>query len=90
MKVLGFVGERRDSYICEVSHSEIEKFLGMYYGRKDKLNIGDEVNLGCGYDHESKINSGVKKMEDLIQSSIEITEAISQGKKLVRRMNKES
>ena len=38
MKVLGTTD---GGYVCEISHTEIEKFLNLYYGQK-KLKQGTE------------------------------------------------
>lgn len=47
MKILGKVGN--DSYIAEVSHTELEKVFDKYYGRLSKLDVGQEINLGTAY-----------------------------------------
>lgn len=62
MKVIAKASESR--YICEVSHEELEKFLNKYYGKLQKLSVGEEVNLGQGYDFASRIESACQKMVD--------------------------
>lgn len=52
MKILARVG---DKYIAEVSHVEVEKVLNKYYGNLPKLEPGQEVNLGLGYDYTYEI-----------------------------------
>jgi len=51
-------------YICEVSHEELEKFLGQYYGNMRRLEVGQELNLGQGYDFAGRIESACKSMTD--------------------------
>jgi len=48
MKVIGLVNDRK--YLMEVNKNEIEKFMNLYYNGMENLNVGDEVNLGEGYD----------------------------------------
>lgn len=62
MKVIAKASESR--YLCEVSHDELEKFMGMYYGKLVKLSVGEEVNLGQGYDFSSRIESACKSMAE--------------------------
>jgi hypothetical protein len=62
MKVIAKVSESR--YMCEVSHEELEKFFNKYYGNLSKLTVGQEVNLGQGYDFSVRIESACKSMVD--------------------------
>ena len=57
------IAKSNDStYICEVSHTELEKFLDQYYGRMQKLSVGQEINLGQGHDFAARIESACKSM----------------------------
>lgn len=51
-----------EKYLCEVSHQELEKFLGKYYGKLDRLDVGHEVNLGQGYDYSVRIEGACQQM----------------------------
>ena len=62
MKVIAKVSESR--YLCEVSHDELEKFFNKYYGNLPKLNVGQEVDLGQGYNFAARIESACKSMID--------------------------
>lgn len=62
MKVIAKVSDSR--YICEVSHEELEKFFDKYYGKMEKLSVGQEVNLGQGYDFAGRIESACKSMAE--------------------------
>lgn len=61
MKVIGTTGS---DYICIVSHAELEKVADKYYGKMEKLKIGDETNLGSGYDFRAAIGQACKGMTD--------------------------
>lgn len=75
MKVIGIV--ENDRYICEISHSEIEKFLDLYYGNKKNLYVGEEVNLGKGYDWYSKTQHALEKTEKFFQTNAETIDVIT-------------
>lgn len=62
MKVIAKISDSR--YLCEVSHDEIEKSLDQYYGNMGKLSVGQELNLGQGYDFAVRIESACKKMSE--------------------------
>lgn len=81
MKILGLVSEgySQRAYICEVSHAEIEKFLGLYYDKMKELKAGDVIDLGKGYDHAREIKDATKKTEEFITANKKIIEAILNG-----------
>jgi hypothetical protein len=60
MKVIAKAND--STYICEVSHTELEKFMDKFYGNMSKLAVGDELNLGQGYDFSTRIESACKSM----------------------------
>lgn len=69
MKVIGMTGERSGSeYICTVSHTELEKLTDKYYGKLENLKVGDEMNLGAGYEFRSSIAHACKTMLDSMQA----------------------
>ena len=55
------------TYLCEVSHSELEKFFNQYYGKMKQLNVGEQVNLGQGYDFSARIEDACKKMSEAMR-----------------------
>ena len=61
MKVIGTDG--RD-YICIVNHTELEKLADKYYGKIGKMNVGDVMDLGAGYDFLDQIRGACKAMID--------------------------
>lgn len=73
------IAKTKDNYLMEVSHTEIEKFLGLYYGGKEKLAIGDECDFGKGYDYASEITDSLNKTENFVKSSEKIIQAIANG-----------
>jgi hypothetical protein len=68
MKVLGIVSHNK--YLVEVEHIELEKLTGNYaYGKNLKeLKVGDEMNLGAGYNFTMDIQSACKAMSDAMKS----------------------
>ena len=86
MKVLG---EATSGYICEVSHSEIEKFLGLYYGKMNRLKVGEEVNLGEGYDWEGKISSALRQSQDFVKANQPIIQSLMSGYSVLVNLIKE-
>lgn len=80
MKVIAVKSENYSkSYICEVTHQELEKFLNLYFGKLDVLKDGDVIDLGKGYDHASEIKSAMKKTQDFIDSHPKIIKSILMG-----------
>jgi hypothetical protein len=66
MKVIAKAND--STYICEVSHDELEKFLNQYYGKLPKLGVGQSVNLGQGYDFASRIETACRQMADAMKA----------------------
>lgn len=56
------------TYICQVNHDELEKFMNKYYGKMEKLKVGEEVNLGLGYNYAYKIEDACEKMTQAMKS----------------------
>lgn len=77
MLVIGKV--KNDEYICTISHIELEKFLGLYYGGKKTIEVGEEINLGIGYDYVKETESAMRKTEEIIKSNKDIITAIMNG-----------
>jgi hypothetical protein len=80
MKVLGLSGQNYDKkYICEVDHEELEKFLGQYYGKMNKLEVGQEVDLGKGYDFARDAKDAFNSLQDVIDKNAKVLKAITDG-----------
>lgn len=77
MKVIGKVKD--DTYLVEVNHTEIEKFLGLYYNNLKRLEVGQEVNLGKGHDHAREIADAMKATREFVQSHQKVVNAIING-----------
>jgi hypothetical protein len=60
MKVIAKASE--DKYLCEIKHEELEKFMDLYYGRMDRLAVGEEVDLAQGYNFAVRIEAACKGM----------------------------
>lgn len=78
MKVIGKTGDR-DSYICVVNHVELEKFLNLYYGKLNRLEVGDSVDLGKGHDFASEAASAMHSTQQFIKDNQKIVTAILNG-----------
>lgn len=89
MKIIG-IGQNRDTYLCEVNHTELEKFMNLYYGKLDRLKAGETIDLGAGYDHASQIRDALAKTEDFIKSSGKIISAITNGIGVAKELGKSS
>lgn len=61
MKVIGLTADRGE-YIATVSHDEVEKVMGQYYGKLQPLKVGQAVHLGAGYDYAEAINRACQQM----------------------------
>lgn len=77
MKIIGIVRDRQ--YLCEVGHTELEKFLGLYYGKMQRLKVGDDVNLGQGHDYAGQIEDAMKKTREFVEGNKNIVKAILNG-----------
>lgn len=76
MKVIGTAG---DTYICEVHHTEIEKFMDLYFGRMKRLQVGESIDLGKGCDYASQISDAMRKTRDFVQANQAVVTAILNG-----------
>lgn len=79
MRVIGKTTERDGEYICYVSHTELEKFLDLYYGKMKRLEVGHTVDLGKGYDHASEIARSMDAVQKFVQANQTIVTAILNG-----------
>ena len=66
MKVLGLVNH--DVYLVQVSHTELEKVFDKYYGKLDKLRVGNELDLGAGYNFRDDIKHACGEMRDAMKA----------------------
>lgn len=60
MKIIGTV--ETGLYICQVSHTELEKLTNKYYGNLPKLEVGSTMDLGAGYDFRSDIQTACRNV----------------------------
>ena len=77
MKIIG-TGSG-DTYICEVSHTEIEKFLNLYYGKMKHMKPGDDVDLGKGYQFHHDTMNALRKTDEFLQANKDVVSAITSG-----------
>ena len=71
--------KRQVVYLCEVTHTEIEKFLNEYYNRVATLKRGDTVDLGKGYDFLREAKEALKQTSDFISANEKVIASILSG-----------
>ena len=74
-----------DTYLCQIGHTEIEKFMNLYYTKLSRLSVGDEVDLGKGYNFYQKTRDALGKTEAFIESNKDVIEMIVTGISLMTR-----
>lgn len=74
MKIIG-KGDNGE-YICQVSHSEIEKCFDKYYNKLEKLDVGQSIDIGEGYNFRNQI-------KDLCDKIIAADEAYSTSRSTI-------
>ena len=84
---MDIIGESKDKYICIVGHTELEKFLGQYYGQLKRLNPGDTIDLGRGYDFHESIVAAMNSTSEMIHKNKKIIEAILNGISVINKFN---
>jgi hypothetical protein len=62
------IGKNNNDYICIISHTEVEKVVGKYYGNLKRLDIEETIDLGVGYDFRSDIVSTCQSMKEAMKS----------------------
>ena len=77
MKVIANAGH--DTYICEVTHTELEKYLGLYYGKLKDVRVGTLIDLSKGYAYHDEILDAMKKTREFIEANGKIVSAIMNG-----------
>ena len=81
MKVVAI--KRDGTYLCEVKHAEIERFMNLYYGKMDKLKEGESLDLSKGYDWYHQTIAALKKTQDFIESNGKMISTIMTGIKML-------
>jgi len=69
MKILGIINNER--YICEINHSELEKYLNLYYGKLRRLRPGEVVELDKGYEFHRRIVEEYSKYRQFVKANQE-------------------
>lgn len=77
MKVIGKVNT--DTYLVEIQHTEIEKFLGLYYNNLKRLDVGQEVDLGKAYNYAADIKRAMDMTREFVASNKAVVNAIING-----------
>lgn len=86
MKVIG--KDERGNYIAVVTHSELQKVCDKYYGREElkELKIGEEFDLGAGYNFRNQIQSACKAMVDASSRFGECQKALFAFSQMVNKL----
>lgn len=77
MKVIGKIDG--DTYLCQIRHGELEQFMNLYYGKMDRLQVGDAVDLSKGYDFYRETKEALDRTEQFIKSNKDVINAIITG-----------
>lgn len=87
MKILATRGAHSDlTYIAEIEHDEIEKFLNLYYGGLPKAREGDEIDLSKGYDFHKETLKALQTTEKFIQDNKMVIHGLLSGFSLIGRI----
>lgn len=89
MKVIGTGSEGYSKeYICTITHTELEKYLGLYYSQDDKklksLKVGDEVDLTKGFEYAGQISDALRQTREFVESHRKVVSAILNGLRIER------
>lgn len=68
-----------DVYLCEVSHTEIEKFMNLYYNNRKRLEVGEFIDLSKGHDFYGKTRVALTKTEEFFKAHESTVKAIADG-----------
>ena len=60
MQIIGKVNG--DTYLAQVTHTELEKAADLYYGKLPKLGVGATVDLAAGHDYRDEIRGACRSM----------------------------
>lgn len=77
MKVLA--AGKNNTFICEVTQSEVEKFMNLYYGNMKRLEAGQEIDLGAGHNFEYETRKALESTKALIKDNADVIKAITNG-----------
>lgn len=86
MKVIALIDY--ETYVCEVSHGEIEKFMDLYFNNLAKLKVGSEVDLGKGHDFNAESASALKKTAEFIGENRKVLDSIQEMVLVADRMTR--
>ena len=75
MQVLGVSG--RDKYIVEIEHTELEKYLDLYYNNLKPLKVGDVIDLSDGYRYYHNTATALTSTQKFFQENVENIKAIT-------------
>lgn len=68
------IGNGDGCYICEIQHTELEKYLNRYYGRLNLLHIGEEIDLAREYQLSELAKEQYNRTKELIETNKKVLE----------------
>ena len=77
MKVIGMIDTKK--YLVEIEHTEIEKFLNLYYDNMKALNVGDELDLAKGYDWYIETKNALDITRNFFKSNAKTIDAVTRA-----------
>lgn len=78
MKIMGIIEPGR-KYLAEVSQDELEKFMNKYYRNMPRLEVGDTVDLGKGYDFLQETREVCRSLKETIEKGSRYIGPLTEG-----------
>ncbi|OPY03505.1 MAG: hypothetical protein A4E60_00170 [Syntrophorhabdus sp. PtaB.Bin047] len=78
MKIMGIIEPGR-KYLAEVSQDEMEKFMNKYFRNMPRLEVGDTVDLGKGYDFLEQTREVCWSVKELIEKGSRYIGPLTEG-----------
>ena len=75
MQVLGVSGHNK--YIVEIEHTELEKYLDLYYNNLKPLKVGDVIDLSDGHRYYHKTATALTSTQKFFKDNVENIKAIT-------------
>jgi len=87
---MNVIGKTKEDYIVTVSHTELEKVADKYYGNMKRLEVGDKMNLGEGYDFSYQIKTACESMQAAMKKFEDARDTLMRFAIMVNKLPEES
>lgn len=77
-----------DTYLIEVHHGELEKFMNLYFNNMERLKVGDDIDLSKGYKFHEEIQAALKQSQAFIEANAKTINAINNGLLVLKNIPK--